>query len=84
MTTVTVKPQLRNHALSFIFKNKHPDFKGGTIRENNRGILMLINGKTQIVYLNEMTDEQIIDQLGHPPGSGKFTDKAKEFLNFED
>jgi hypothetical protein len=47
--------------LEKIYKHTHKDFKG--VINGKKSILMNVNGAASIVFLSELTDEQIAEKL---------------------
>ncbi len=53
--------------LNEIYKNTHKDYKGGGRKFEEKSILLGRSGKTTMVYLTELTDDEIINKVYFQP-----------------
>ena len=53
----------RRDALKLIYRHTHPDFKSRSSIFGGKSILVLRNGATCLVALNDLTEQEIQDRL---------------------
>ena len=64
--------------LNDIYKNTHKDYKGGGRKFEEKSIVLGRSGKTSMVYLTELTDDEIINKVYFQPSKEEHETALKQ------